>query len=274
MLKKSIVILALFNICLNTAMEAPGKSQLQGFSIIGKQHGSIDDSCGTRAQLIHTMHNKTSLIEFIYGLQSCKGHSVSRWCYQGPKQNAGKCFVGAITSTFEYNDSPDNTLSLQILLAFAINNLKELHSKQQSCKDKDKELYINAFLRPQNPIRNICQSFGLRKVDNFRIWASSLGIYDPKGLEDCYDVYLLDPSALEKAADIGKRFLLPASSITIVTNSNEASDEEDEVTVPPAAVVRTTVPISTASVTSVTRILSEVTPKIRKSPRLLARKKS
>lgn len=235
-------------------MEAPTKSQIEGFSIIGKQSGSVDDSCGISAQL---MSNKIPLVELIYGLQSCRGHSVGRLCYQGPNANneqITKCFVGSIVSNFKYNDSANDALSLQVLLAFAINNLKELHSKQQSCKGKNKELYINAFLRPQDPIRNICQSFGLRKVDSLRMWCSSIGIYDPKGIEDCYDVYLLDPSAQQQAADVCKRFLLPASAITIETNSPELSDEKEKED-------------------KATRILSEVTPKIRKSPRL-ARKKS
>lgn len=235
-------------------MEAPRESQLQNFSVSGKRSGSVDDSCGTDAQL---MNNKIPLANFIYGLQSCRGHSVGRLCYQGPNTNneqITKCFVGSIVSDFEYNDSANDALSLQVLLAFAINNLKELHSKQQSCRGKNKELYINAFLRPQDPIRNICQSFGLRKVDNLRMWYSSLGIYDPKGIEDCYDVYLLDPSTQQQAADVCKRFLLPASAITIETNSPELSDEKEKED-------------------KTTQILSEVTPKIRKSPRL-ARKKS
>lgn len=267
MLKISLLILVLSNICLINAMEAPEKLQIQDFSISGKQGGSIDDSYAVSAQL---MKNTIPLVKFISGLQSCRSHSVGRLCYQGPGEKTVKCFIGSITSNFEYNRSSKNASSLLVLLAFAINNLKELHSKQQSCNEKNKELYINAFLKPQDEIRNICRSFGFRKVDNFRIWCSSLDIYDPKGLEDCYDVYLLDPSAQQQADDMVKRFLLPASAITIET---EISEEKADAIVPSAAIAHTPTSSTATSVTNATQILSEVTSKIRKSPRRLVRKK-
>lgn len=179
---------------------------LGAFSIAGQRTGNIDQSYKTTAQLLENGTPKAKIGYTLQGEQAPTQASI----YLGPAPHINKCFLARITN-LEYLTPEDNPLYLSALLTFAVNNLKELHSKQKKENHPDKKLYIDTVVPPQDTVlTDIYESFKFKKVDS-----GAIG-----------DIYLLEPSD-----KILKKTLLPSSVIKIEEKSVEefttSSEEEN-----------------------------------------------
>lgn len=198
------ITIVLYAHCIFT-MEAPSQPLL--LTIVGQRTGTINTSCTTTADL---MRDGASLAHIAYSLE---GASRIRplICAMGPIAYQNNLFLGRITH-LALTAKESASFSL---LAFAIQNLKELHTQQYTTGIKNPNLFIDALVNPGSYEQYAYEAFGFKKVGN---WYAS-------GNEQ--HVYLLDstPEAPETANLRYQHYLLPFLKIDITT-TEEKSDHE------------------------------------------------